>query len=167
MSFLNENIKENSFNHSCCNDDFINHPPKEHKINKCREFYEQNHCIDKDIVVDKNNILVDGYIRYLVLLENGVKSSEVKISYTPRRQDPKITYVFAKHRKGKNEYAWKITKHTKNVDELDIGKNIVVNSEGKPRIVTVTKIEPLVYPPVQMKVKKVYKILSCEEELKQ
>jgi hypothetical protein len=145
-------------------DDFINHPPKEHKINKCREFYKQNHCIDKDIIIDKNNTLVDGYIRYLVLLENGVKSSEVKISYATRRPDPKIVYVFAKHRRGKKEYAWKVTKYTRNADELDVGKNIVVNSEGKRRTVTVTKIESSIYPPVKTKVKKVYKVLPCKEE---
>lgn len=48
-------------------------PPKESKMNKVRAFYKEHNCVDKPIVVNKDNLLLDGYIRYLVRLENNAE----------------------------------------------------------------------------------------------
>lgn len=42
--------------------------PNEDKMNACRAYYRENHKIDRDIVVDENMQLKDGYIGYLVLI---------------------------------------------------------------------------------------------------
>lgn len=48
-------------------------PPKESKMNKIRAFYREHKCVDKPVVVNQNNLLLDGYIRYLVRLENNAE----------------------------------------------------------------------------------------------
>ena len=53
-------------------------PPREEKMNKVRAFYKKNHRIDKPIILNKDNLLLDGYVRYLVLLENNVKHTIVE-----------------------------------------------------------------------------------------
>lgn len=48
---------------------FSHSRPNEDKMEACREFYRTNHRLDRDIVVDENMVLKDGYIGYLVLIE--------------------------------------------------------------------------------------------------
>lgn len=52
--------------------------PREDKVNACREYWEENHEQDRDIVVNKDNVLVDGYVQYLVLKEKGIEEVFVK-----------------------------------------------------------------------------------------
>ena len=67
-------------------------PPREAKMNKVRAFYNKNHCIDKPIILNKDNLLLDGYVRYLVLLENKVERAVVeKPVVEPKKYTPKET----------------------------------------------------------------------------
>lgn len=62
-------------------DAFANITPKENKMNECREYWDKFSKQDRYIVISpKNNVLIDGYIQYLVLKENNVEEAEVKIS---------------------------------------------------------------------------------------
>ena len=45
--------------------------PKEHKMRECRDYWDKYRCQDRYIVVNNSNILIDGYIQYLILKENG------------------------------------------------------------------------------------------------
>lgn len=60
-------------------DSFANTIPKEHKMKECRDYWEEHQEQDRYIVVDRNNVLVDGYIQYLVLKENGIEDVEIRI----------------------------------------------------------------------------------------
>jgi len=40
--------------------------PNTDKIKECYDFYKKNNKLDRDIIIDKNNVLVDGYVGYLV-----------------------------------------------------------------------------------------------------
>ena len=62
-------------------DRFKTHPPKDEKLDSRREVF-LNHSADflnlhHPIIVNKNNMLVDGYCTYLVLKEHGVKKFPV------------------------------------------------------------------------------------------
>jgi hypothetical protein len=81
------------------------------------------------------------------------------VAHKPYRPPFKHTYVFATHPGKNKEYVWRLTKKTKNREEINVGKNIIVNSEGMSRTVTVTRIESLSCPPTQRKIKKVYEVL--------
>lgn len=58
---------------------FLNNPPKEKKLNKIRRYYSEFGVVDKPIIINKKNVLIDGYIRYLVLKENGREHTYVKV----------------------------------------------------------------------------------------
>lgn len=68
-------------------------PPKEGKMNKIRAFYKEHHCVDKPIVVNKNNLLLDGYIRYLVRLEN---NAEYIVAEKPNVEPQKYVHAESK-----------------------------------------------------------------------
>lgn len=62
-------------------DRFKTHPPKDEKLDSRREVF-LNHSEDfldlhYPIIVNKNNVLIDGYCTYLVLKEYGVKKFPV------------------------------------------------------------------------------------------
>lgn len=58
---------------------FLNYPPKEKKLNKIRRYYSEYGVIDKPIIINKKNVLIDGYIRYIVLKESVRENAYVKI----------------------------------------------------------------------------------------
>lgn len=138
-------------------EDFKKTKPSKKKMVQCREFDCKNGYIDKDIIVNEYNILRDGYIRYLVLLENNVDMVEVSTLATYRNIS--TTYVYGKHYALGKEYVWRLTKRTKNKEALAVGKIARVNANGKLCTVEITKIEVLDRPPVNTRVKKVYEVL--------
>ena len=44
--------------------------PGKDKMEESRNYWSKYHCQDRYIVIDANNILIDGYIQYLILKEN-------------------------------------------------------------------------------------------------
>ena len=48
-------------------DAFANSIPSEEKLNECRNNWKQWNRQDRYIVVNPDNVLIDGYIQYLVL----------------------------------------------------------------------------------------------------
>lgn len=136
--------------------------PREEKMKFCREFYKNNGYIDKPIIVDGRGVLIDGYIRYLVLRENNVNEVNVVVrgDISSRQPNTKI-YVFGKHQMNGKEYCWVVNNNTSNMEFLKIGnKAIVKTSHGKEKI-TITRVEKSIFPPyTQKKVKGVIKCLN-------
>lgn len=58
--------------------DFESSIPNTYKYNKCENYYNKTWNQDRYIVVDEKNVLVDGYIMYLVLKNNGVEFGDSK-----------------------------------------------------------------------------------------
>lgn len=132
--------------------------PSAEKIQKCMDFYGIFGKLDKDIIVDSNGILRDGYVRYIVLVKNHVKEAEVIVpikSKAGHSHKKPITYVFAKHTPNSKEYCWRITDNTKDVGNLQVGNKILAETKFGKKAVTVTHIETLSQPPVDGAVKKV------------
>ena len=112
--------------------DFENSNPNENKYEKCKKYYKETGNQDRYIVVDENNVLVDGYIMYLVLKNNGEKFGDSKRitlrkhTYTDKQRKkygrlipPKhvvtykekpTAYVYGKHPNSKDdkEYVWRL-----------------------------------------------------------
>ena len=82
---------------------FSSSRPSEDKMNACRAYYRENHKIDRDIVVDENMQLKDGYIGYLVLKENNESVIGVK-----QTESGKTTLVYGVHPGVDKEYCWKV-----------------------------------------------------------
>ena len=150
--------------------------PKKEKMSVCRDFWNNNHKQIKDIVVNKDNILVDGYVQYLVLKENCVENADVvkinrkkvfinrehkrKREYvTPSYKREMTTYIFGMHPKYRiKEYVWRVPTSWKGWEnDLLPGDRIWVNTKYGIKPIIVTKIEWSDKCPVDMKVRKVAK----------
>ena len=159
---------------------FMNTIPKEEKLEECRKNWSMNHRQDRYLVVNKNNILIDGYIQYLVLKENNVDEAEVKISsrrkkrwhrkplkqnFIPQYRDEITTYIYGIHpySEHKKEFVWRVPKTWSEAgweDGLSVGDSILVDTKFGTRMVKITKIEFLDECPVDIPVKRVVKRLD-------
>ena len=161
-------------------DVFASSIPSEKKLNECRNNWNQWHRQDRFIVVNPDNLLIDGYIQYLVLKENNVEEAEIKISNRrkkrwyrknvkdwniPHYRNETTTYVYGVHPNSKNEkeFVWCVPKSWSELgweDGLNIGDEILVTTKFGIKPVVVTKIENLGECPVSTPVKRVVKRLS-------
>ena len=54
--------------------------PKSHKMAQCYDYYCEHGRLDRDIVIDSNDYLKDGYVAYLVCKMLGKESVDVKVA---------------------------------------------------------------------------------------
>ena len=154
---------------------FANSIPSEEKLNECRNNWNQWNRQDRYIVVNSDNVLIDGYIMYLVLKENNVEEVEVKISTkrkkrwyrknmedwnVPHYRNEATTYIYGVHPNSENkkEFVWRVPKSWSELgweDGLNIGDEILVTTKFGIKPVVVTKIEISDKCPVDFRVKKV------------
>lgn len=149
---------------------FANSVPSESKMQECRYNWDLWHCQDRYVVVNQNNVLVDGYIQYLVLKENDINEVQVKIKNKsknrknmPHYKEEPTTYIYGTHNnKSGKEFVWRIPKSWSEVgwqDGLNIGDKVLVKTKFGVKPVVITKIDTLNKCPVDMPVKKVVKKL--------
>lgn len=135
--------------------------PKETKLTECRDYYARNGKLNREIVVNSYGVIKDGYIGYLILLENGVTETEVTMVLPKQQADSYRTqptmYVYGKHKLRLKEYTWRVTSQTKGVENLKVGSCVLVSTQYGEKVVEVTKIETLDKPPVKHRVKRVLK----------
>ena len=134
--------------------------PSDRKLKECREYFNKYGIIDRDIIVNKNGYLLDGYIGYLVLKENGI--NDVEVVSTNQSYANKTVYVFGCHSGNKKEYVWRLPKKVK-ADNIVVGSNVLVQTRFGVKTITVTRIETLYFPPVTMPVKKVIRCLKVKK----
>lgn len=143
--------------------------PQIGKINKCRENYSKG-IINKKIVINRDNELTDGYILYLVLRENNVISSKVKVinvgkqkHIIKKKDDLQVnnywnkptTYVFGKHKLGDNvkEFVWRLSSN-KSSSTVNVGDYIMANTKYGNRKIIATRVDVLDSRPIDMKIRK-------------
>ena len=160
-------------------DAFANSVPSEKKLNECRNNWNQWNRQDRYIVVNPDNILIDGYIQYLVLKENNIDEAEIKISNrrkkrwyrknvedwnVPHYRNEPTTYIYGVHPNSKDEriYTWRVPKSWTNwADNIQIGDTVMCVTKFGYAPVVVNKIEILDKCPIDIPVKKV-----CRKEIK-
>lgn len=147
--------------------------PKEEKMEECRRYWDKHHLQDRYIVVNNNGILIDGYIQYLVLKENGIENVEVKVSGRtykkwrrkraesyPCYRSQMTTYIYGIHPNSTNrkERVWRVPSRWIGWEnDLLPGDTILVHTNRGVQPITITKIEWSSKCPTNMKVKKVCK----------
>ena len=147
---------------------FLKTVPKTEKMQKCREHYISTNRQDRDIIVTENNILIDGYIQYLILKELGVTSSVVRIEPFKKQKssnNKSSVYVYGVHsHPEKNvvskEYVWKIPKSwigTYKEYDLSVGDLVLARTKFGAKPIVVTRIINAVMPPVRSYVKEIIK----------
>ena len=153
---------------------FANSIPNGEKLNECRNNWNQWHRQDRYIVVNPDNVLIDGYIQYLVLKENNVEEVEVKISTRrkkrwyrknvedwniPHYKNEATTYIYGTHPNSKDTktYMWRVPKSWTNwTDNIQIGDTIICSTKNGCAPVVVNKVEIRNECPIDIPVKKVY-----------
>ena len=65
--------------------DFITHKPKDSKINSVINYYNKYKIMDKSLYVNPDNVLMNGYIRYLALVKLGVKEVTVEKTFVEEK----------------------------------------------------------------------------------
>lgn len=161
-------------------DSFTSTHPKNEKVEECKIYWDTFNKQDRYIVVDHNDVLVDGYIQYLVLKDAGIEIAEVKISdkkrkkwnrkrRLPQRSKSKkltyrecnTTYVFGTllYSRSEKERVWRIPSNWKDdrIVDFNIGDVVLVHNRKGLSLIKVTRIEELKECPVDIPVKKVVK----------
>lgn len=157
---------------------FENSVPNDYKLAQCREYWNQHGFYLHDIVVNNKGYLVDGYIQYLVLKENGIedivvrdldkkvhKRQKLKVRKSDKKKsksyrDMETLYVFGVHPgRGKKERVWRApSKFQKEWEEiLNVGDIVMVKTKHGNASIKVTRIERLFECPVDIPVKRVIK----------
>lgn len=157
---------------------FENSTPNDYKIAQCREYWKQHHLYNHDLVVQNNGYLVNGYIQYLVLKENGVEDVIVKDfdkkvnrksnirknskKKTKSYRDTETLYVFGIHPRGTKERVWRVpNKFQKEWEEiLNVGDILMVKTKRGNALIKITRIERLSECPVDIPVKRVVKKIT-------
>ena len=140
--------------------------PKKDKMDECRAYYESYGKLDREIVVDHENVLIDGYVGYLVLQENNILETDVKVAnrsaYQKSRNyhNTETVYVYGRHAGKQAEYVWRMTPQTKNAECLQVGCRAMVRTRFGIKVVEVTNVRTLKEPPVKGAVKKVIQCLT-------
>jgi len=173
--------------------DFESSTPNTYKYNKCERYYKENYKQDRYLIVNENNYLIDGYIMYLVLKNNGAEYGDARIvtlngrKYTDRQRKhygkliptdkndtykrKPTTYVYGIHYKGFNHktYMWRIPPTwTVMIKELQPGDKVYCKTRFGKVPVIVTQIETKDKIDTDMIVRKVcsHKIIRNGEILK-
>ena len=152
---------------------FLESKPSEMKIEKCRNKWKKYNKQPKLLIIDEDNVLIDGYIQYLVLKENNVEEAEVKISnmrkkcwYRKNMEDWEIpyyrnnttTYVYGIHPNSKDTktYVWRVPKSWSwFAENVRSGDSILCQTKFGSAPVIVTKVEVLDSCPVNIRIKRV------------
>ena len=129
---------------------FVNHPPKEEKLNRYRKDFIRNKvefCTRKPIVVDANKQIIDGYISYLIfkefyeLLDLNFENQILLVykQIEDYRHEP-TTYVYGRHPGKNKEYVWRMQKTADYIPEN--GETVLVSTGNGivPIIVTKTLV---------------------------
>jgi len=82
--------------------------PKYKKMWLCNYCYERTGKLDREIVVNEDGELIDGYVGYLILKENGIKRTRVT-----RTHNTLETFLYV-YRKSKRREILTLLNKTKN-----------------------------------------------------
>lgn len=129
--------------------------PNDYKIANVNIDYDNGEDIGKEIIVNTAGELIDGYIRYLVLLYRGVERAEITIANKVHYKNVPTKYVFGKHKPDGKTYVWRMTRKTKHPERLAVGSRVQVATKHGDKRIIVEKIEVLDAPPVDTPVRKV------------
>lgn len=78
-------------------------PPNDEKYREKEHVYIQNGYL-RPIVLDYNNVLIDGYISYLILKHYGIKETDCIIP----NDDETAIYIKGSHPNSNKEYIWMV-----------------------------------------------------------
>lgn len=165
-----ENMKKIKLSEIKVTNAFENTTPNPGKVQRYREYYNENGKQSKPILLDYNNVLRDGYIQYLILKENGVEEAIIirKKKYkrlhdrkvVPSYRKSETTYIFGTHPNSNctKEFCWRVPKSWgKWADNIEVGDTVLCQTKFGFSPVVVSRVETLGECPIELRVKRVAK----------
>lgn len=116
-------------------DEFTKTTPKNSKVERIREYFNVYNSIDEPITISSGNVLMDGYIRYLIAKENNIQSIPCIISDKNLNLKKPMKYIAGSFDNGL-EYIWKI----RNKLDVNVGDKVLVANKNGSAVVTVVKV---------------------------
>ena len=136
---------------------FRKHSPSSEKLDICRKYFTEHGVLDRDVVIDDRGTLVDGYVGYLVLKENGVEDWNVKS--LSENIDNTLLLIAGKHPNNEKVYYWVANGRTKGLyDSTTTYKRASVETKYGPRKVDVVSCAVIEYSDLACNRKHVYKL---------
>lgn len=140
--------------------------PSKDKVTEVTIYMVSHREFDKPIKVNKNGILVDGFIRHLVYislkkegLADGIIPWVEIVKGNPDSYKYKETkYVFGHHDNCDKEYVWRMPDKFKDT-EIKVGQRVTVSTSHGKLPITVSRVEVLDEPPRAERIKKVVGVL--------
>lgn len=163
-------------------DGFANSNPRKSKMQECRAFWNKYGKQDRYLVINYNNVLIDGYVQYLVLQENGIEKALIRkrlkthkklrrIDYThelkekrrverkePEYKNKTTTYVYGIHENSNSPkvYMWRVPKNWNEWSNgLEIGDSVWVTTKYGNTKIKIVDIKTLDKCPIECNVKKI------------
>lgn len=117
-------------------EDFKNTEPAAWKMQRKADYYERTGELPEDIVINDENVLIDGYTIYLTAAKYGLSSVPVKRGY--------VELIEASHRAGAKSYLWKVPPRLSGT--IHEGDKCIVRTGQGVRRVRVAKVLHEQYP---------------------
>ena len=152
---------------------FADSVPSEQKIQKYRSHFAKTKVQSKYLVLDQNNVLMDGYIQYLILKENNVEEAKYvrcgkfRTKKKPTYRTKKTTYIYGTYPNSKciKEFVWRVPENWCGFAEnIKVGDTIYCRTKFGVSPVIISRIEVSDLCPVDIPVRKVANqiIKRCE-----
>ena len=130
---------------------FAKTQPSPTKLVNCAAYCRKFGTLDKPITINKDKVLVDGYVRYLVAKK--LHMDDVPVV----NQRPVRIYVKGKHNPDGKDYWWIVKKKDENkfIEKSHVGDHILVDTKKGERIIVITDISLRDKSPTDKKLKMV------------
>lgn len=116
-------------------DEFTKTTPNISKVQRIREYFNVYNTIDKPVTISSGNVLIDGYIRYLIAKENNIQSIPCVISDKNFKPKKPMKYIVGSFDNG-SEYIWKI----RNKLDVNVGDKVLVANKNGKAVVSVVDV---------------------------
>ena len=154
--YIHMETKTVKLNDICIPQAFAKTTPKQEKVQKFMDEYRNNGDFQKHILLAAQNLLVDGYARFVALTELGEEECVVDLlcedkKYSicpepPRKKEIETMYIFGVHPTShtNKEYMWRVPNKPSFVffkGKIQPGDMILVHTKYGVMPVTVTRTE--------------------------
>lgn len=116
-------------------DEFTKTTPKNSKVERMRDYFNVYNTIDEPVTISSSNVLMDGYIRYLIAKEYNMQSIPCVISDKNFKPKKPMKYIIGQFENG-TKYYWKI----RNKLDVQVGDKVLVANKNGKAVVSVIDV---------------------------
>ncbi len=129
-------------------EDFKSTIPGSEKMNRAEQRYLQTGDLPSNIIINDANVLIDGYVTYLVAVQHGIEQIDVYRGY--------VEIVEAVHRAGSTKaYMWRVPMRL--AGTIVANDYIIVPSSRGAKRVKVVNVTRQQYPDQSRRIKQIFK----------